>query len=424
MTIPPLVKIANQSPKPRQCQRTTPPEAGPRDSVAPGVTDMRGSRPSAFSTAEAAHWAVDAAVRAASMGTFGVGGALLGPHRELLALSCNRVLADGQLADPTAHGERQLVDWYFEQKSRGQQLPPPEQCTIVSSLDPCMMCAGSILTGGFKVVSATLDTTAGVNYSADGSYPSLPADLRAKAQESFGYFGVEGGRSHQGPGPAEQISSDLEKRSLETFLASLKAVQEKIHATEGPAQDLRECRDSEVLQTLQRLAPEALQLRFDPGQPGPELAAPLLQAARGGRSAAALLDPFGNLVMLRSGQEQQSPTRTAFMELTRDWAALRRQAGPAGEPFLRPLKECTVVSLWGPAADSTGVMELGAYGSSVEGPLPESELARFQYVLPRQSAEQLGQQIEQLPPLYSQIIRPRVEQVKDPLLVQLCQNVP
>ena len=396
----------------------------PQDTVAAGVTDMRGLEKVAFDTAQAAHWAVDAAVKAASMGTFGVGGVLLGPHRELLALSCNRVLADGQLADPTAHGERQLVDWYFEQQADGQTLPAPEQCTIVSSLDPCMMCAGSILTGGFKVVSATLDTTAGVNYTSDGNYPSLPGELRQTARQSFGYFGVEGVRPYQGPGSPQQIPAELEKRSLDVFLSSLKSVQEKIHAQEGASQDLRDCRHPRVLEALERLAPEALSLRFEPGVPGPELAAPLLQAARQGRNAMALLDPSGNLVMLRHGHEERSPTRTAFMELTRDWARLRREAGPEGAAFLPPLKECTVVSLYGPGRDSASVMELGAYGSSLEGPLPESPQARFQYVLPRQSAEQLQQQINQLPPLYSQIIRPRVEQVKDPRLVQLCQDAP
>ena len=404
----------------------------PADNVALGVMDMRAEHKVAFNTSQAALWSVDAAVQAASHGTFGVGGVLLGPHKELLAVSCNRVIADGKVADPTAHGERQIVDWYFEQTAQGQQLPAPEECTIVSSLDPCMMCAGSILTGGFNVVSTTLDTRAGVNYTTDGQYPTVPDELRDKAKEHFAYFGIQGGRAYQGPdmiGERQVLEGDVEKRSLDTFLASLGQVQETIHSgATGPVQDLRDCQDPQVMATLKKYSPEALTLRFPEGQPGPALAQPLLEAARAARdrggvyNAAALLDPHGNLVMVSSGHEERSPIRTAFMELTRNWAKVRAEAGPEGGKFLAPLKDCTLVTLYGPGSDGPSVMELGAYGSSVEGPLPPHAQAAWQYVIPRQSQAELDQEIKNLPPLYSQVIQPQIQQVSDPSLVHLCSQ--
>ena len=401
------------------------------DSVALGVTDMRATHQVAFNTAQAALWSVDAAARAASQGTFGVGGALLGPHRELLAISCNRVVADGKVADPTAHGERQLVDWYFEKAHQGEQLPSPDQCTIVSSLDPCMMCAGSILTGGFQVVSTTLDTTAGVNCHTDAQYSTLPTELRDEAQHQFSYFGVEGKRPYQGPaayGESLELPSEVEKRSLDVFLNSLDKVRDTIHSNQGATADLKECQDPQVLATLRKYSPQAMSLRFADGKPGAGLAQPLLAAAREAESrgaasnAAALIDPHGNLVLLTTGKEEQSPVRTAFMELTRTWAKIRAEAGPEADKYLAHLKDCTVVTLRGPGTDSASVMELGAYGSTVEGPLPERAQAGWQYVLPRQTQADIDQEIASLPPLYSQIIHPRIQQVSDLELVDLCQG--
>ena len=404
----------------------------PTDNVALGVMDMRGHQQVAFNTAQAAIWSVDAAVKAASQGTFGVGGVLLGPHKEVIAISCNRVIADGKLADPTAHGERQVVDWYFEQKAQGSQLPKPEDCTIVSSLDPCMMCAGSILTGGFNVVSTTLDTRAGVNYTTDGTYPTVPAELQQQAREHFAYVGIEGVRPYQGPDHLNQgstISEADEKRSIDTFLASLSKVQEVIHSgPSAPVQDLKNCQDPQVLAALKKYYPQALELKFEPGLPTDKLAKPLLDAANDAQkrgasyNAAALLDPHGNLVMLRAGKEERPPIRTPFMELTRAWAKVRAEAGPEGEKYLAPLKDCTMVTLQGPATDAPSVMEMGAYGSSVEGPLPEHEHPAWQYILPRQSQAGVDQQIANLPPLYSQVIKPEIQQVSDGALVHLCTH--
>ena len=386
---------------------------------------MRGKAQVAFNVQEAAVWALNAAVQAASQGSTGVGGVLLGPHRELIAMSCNRVWADGKLADPTAHGERQMVDWYFEKARHDTTLPAPQDCTIVTSLDPCLMCTGSILTGGFKVISSSLDTAGGVNFDGKNTFTDLPEPLRDAAQKQFSYFGVEEKSAFQGPhvfGEQPVISEDVSNNSLNAFLDSLKTPHPRVLA--GPVADLRECSDPAVLAVLKKYSPEALTLHCQPDQPGPELADTLLKAARqsvaeGGKfNAAAILDPHGNLVLVRGSQEGKSPLRTPFMELTRAWATMRAEAG---EEYLAPLRDCTVVTLLGPAQDGPSVMEFGAYGSSVKGKARQ-DVASWQYVLPRQTQAQLDQAIRDLPPHYSENISPRIEQVSDARLVDLCKQ--
>ena len=104
------------------------------DTVTPGVIDKQPQALTADAL-RAAEMAVESACAAAHSGTFGVGGVLLGPQGELLAICRNCVVRDGQVHDPTAHGERQLVDWFYH-NFPGES---PRRYTIVSSLDPCMM---------------------------------------------------------------------------------------------------------------------------------------------------------------------------------------------------------------------------------------------------------------------------------------------
>lgn len=67
------------------------------------------------------------------------------------------------LHDPLFHGETYAIKWYWENKD-DLGLPDPKDITIVTSLDPCIMCTGNILLSGFNVGSAQLDIAGGVNY--------------------------------------------------------------------------------------------------------------------------------------------------------------------------------------------------------------------------------------------------------------------
>jgi tRNA(Arg) A34 adenosine deaminase TadA len=132
------------------------------------------------------------ALAAKTQGTFGVGGVLLDGFGNVLQSMHNNVVQEGLVLDPTAHGERQLVDWYFAQVAAGAALPPPQELTIVTSLDPCCMCTGAILAAGFNVVVAAPDGNAGINYDGAATFTALPAPLRAQAGGSFCYPAVRG----------------------------------------------------------------------------------------------------------------------------------------------------------------------------------------------------------------------------------------
>ncbi|MBS2035967.1 nucleoside deaminase [bacterium] len=310
--------------------------------IYPGV--LAGDGRQAVSLGEAAEWAQRGALRAADRGTFCVGGVLLGPGLELLAESSNHVLCDGAVCDPTAHGERQLVDWYFDQKG----MPAADQCTLVSTLDPCIMCAGSLLYAGFRVVSLSLDLEAGVNWTADQSFQALPPALRSQARERFAYLGVEGVRPAFGC--ADTVTAEFEERSRQLFQESLPRVQASIHARQVCPLYVRQWVDE----------------------------------------PAALLDPSGQVVAVASDGPH---TRTAVMELARTYA----------------LKDFTLVQRRGPNLGALSVMEMGAYGSCLEGPLPPSPRARWQYLQPGCSAEELTDQLGRMPPHYRKLVGMRIE---------------
>ena len=115
------------------------------------------------------------AIAAKTQGTFGVGGVMLDGFGNVLRAVHNNVIRDGLVWDPTAHGERQLVDWYHAEQARGRALPPSHEITIVTSLDPCCMCAGAILQSRIsRVVFGAWDDKAG----AAGSMYDVLRDRR------------------------------------------------------------------------------------------------------------------------------------------------------------------------------------------------------------------------------------------------------
>src|SRR5262245_26820413 len=119
-------------------------QTGSTPELTPGVR----AEPGRIRDAEqAAARAVALAEEAGRRGTFAVGGLLVDDSGQVLAEARNAVIEDGQLSDPTAHVERQLVDWFAYAQRRGLAASA-RNATIVSSLDPCAMCAGAILRSG------------------------------------------------------------------------------------------------------------------------------------------------------------------------------------------------------------------------------------------------------------------------------------
>ncbi len=383
------------------------------------------------------------AIAAKTQGTFGVGGLMLDQHGNVLQSLHNNVIKQGLIFDPTAHGERQLIDWYYAERAKGRELPAPEDVTIVTSLDPCCMCSGAILAGGFNVVVAAPDRNAGVNFDESASFNALPEALRGQAGASFSYPAILGSslyaRASSGATPksffiGKTIAEPTQALCALVFEATAGEVMELFN-TDLPQQQLK-CPltlapDHAIVRALKQLYPDALAYRCTPHQPDIGLAPFLKQAmARdrehgGAGDAVALLDSFGTLLLCMPGRMTQSGIRSAFMETTRAYAQLRYKlmAGATAaqqdevRQYLGHPKDGTFVFAKGPDAGAVSFMNLGAYGSTMEGPLPLKNPTQFQYVLPSMPEAELAALCAAMPPLYRSVIRIRPTQVADQDLV-------
>lgn len=355
---------------------------------------------------EAAIRAVELAEAAAAHGTFGVGGVLLGPHFEPLHECGNRVVQGGRTIDPTAHVERQLIDWYFATRQKGINLPAAEQCTIVSSLDPCMQCTGAILATGFRCLAIAPDLMAGVHYAGWNSLNSLPRELRDIAVQRLGCFGVSGERSYVGPDDsilsATEIDQSLLVRSENALLKTLNAVQGMVAATasedgfsDATLPELQTKCDGIQIETLIRVEPGAVHERMR------RLA---LKKPGEAPDVACFLDYKKQLAVFAEDRTENSPIRTAMMELVRGYAKLRWMgARKLGVAPSHP-KHCSLYTLKGPGRDPLSVMAIGAVGSMLEGPVREPQ-KYWRYFHARQSTDELNAMVRCFPPLYSDIIR-------------------
>ncbi|QYF95904.1 nucleoside deaminase [Massilia sp. PAMC28688] len=387
--------------------------------------------------------AASQAIAARTQGTFGVGGVLLDHHGNVHKALQNNVMCGGLVFDPTAHGERQLIDWYFAERARGADLPPPHEMTIVTSLDPCAMCAGAILAAGFNVVAGANDATAGINHDARFTFTSLPEPLRPVAAARFFYPAVLGAScfAREGSGHAPRsffIGKTISEPTQALCALVFEATNDKVRAQVNADLPRAVPKDPatlppghRILRALKMLYLDALAYRSKPLQPDAGLAPYLLRAMEqdraqgGGGDAVALLDPFGNLLLCAPGRLAQSAICTAFMECTRRYAQLRyrlmeganEEAQHEVRNYLAHPREGTFVFARGPDASAHSIMNLGAYGSTMEGPLPPSNPHQFQYVLPSLPQEELDALCAHMPPLYSEAIRIRAVQVADQGLV-------
>jgi tRNA(Arg) A34 adenosine deaminase TadA len=353
-----------------------------------------------------AHRAVELAEMAAARGTFGVGGVLLGPDFEPLHECENGVVEDGRTRDPTAHVERQLIDWYFVTRHAGAALPPPQDCTIVSSLDPCMQCAGAILAAGFRCLAIAPDPIAGVHYAGWGAPTSLPKELRAQAARTLGSFAVMGERGYCGPDDpalaAARIAPALVERARNALAETLETVQRTI-AGNGLG---RQC----LAAALAVAAADCpgLQLMPLPDRGHQRVYRQLVALAGAGDhdspDIACFLDHKNALAAFARPRTGLSPIRTAVMELIRNYAELRWRMMRGGlAPPSHP-KDCVLYTLDGPGHDVLSVMALGAVGSTLEGPIVHPQ-DYWRYFRARQQAAELAAMVAAFPPLYSEVIR-------------------
>ena len=318
--------------------------------------------------------------------------------------------------DYTAHGETGLVKWYFANRRR-LRLPAPSRLTIVTTLDPCAMCTGSILTAGFSVATIALDPTGGMNLGGDGAYATLGPGLRAAAQSASGLYAIDGQRTYIGPADIP-LSDTVVTGPTADGCASVffGAASKKLNPWDDvPVADLVDPLSlpgtSPALKAMRNAWPHAFAVRLDdPREPTRELHALLTRLVRanpGARNAVGFIDPFGNLLSASADTPHISPIATAFMNASESYARTRfdlfngvRTHQGARRSLTEP-SHGTFVWLHAPSpGEAATIKDLGAYGSSIGRRSPGS----FQYFMsPRGgSIDALRAQIALLPPYYTE----------------------
>jgi tRNA(Arg) A34 adenosine deaminase TadA len=338
--------------------------------ISPGVRPGSGFVRSAE---EAAARAVALAEEAGKQGTFAVGGLLVDNSGRIVAEATNAVIRDSRLSDPSAHVERQLIDWVFRERSRGRPLTP-RKLTIVSSLDPCAMCAGAILRSGMRTAIVAEDNYAGVHFRREPV--RIPWQLQAQASRDMAFCGVKDRRSRPiAEIPSflrSDISSSLVDHSTKVFSDSVTEVQQKVGGGDQGPEVFEPT--GETLSGLRKLA-ERL---------GPHIRVPSARLNAHDNAAGSevlrlldndgsiLVDQQGNVIVGASGAENVSSARTSVLELIRGYTRLRHEIREQLNIVLPPQHFTSIVKRRAPAEAAKGLLELGATGSFLELKRPDN----------------------------------------------------
>lgn len=374
------------------------------------------------------------AMRAAQAGSYGIAGAIIenatGRVVHAMENTVLKRLSNGDLFtyDPTAHGERQLAFWYFANKT-ALRLPESKDLTVVTSLDPCAMCTGTLLTSGFNVGVVAMDTFSGINYQQDDRFTDLPPNAADLARATFGYYAVENGRNYAGGLSTAFRDSKLTSTTFadcETiYQDSATNVRNTRSGEDTPTDQLTDpSKVSAIVNAYRAVWPAAFSFTInDYRRPNAELKRvleDLVKSTPGAKNAVAFIDTFGNVVLAAPDTFDVSPVHTAFMNVSQGYATTRfNLMNDAGTQAVA--KSSLVSPKWGtfvwlyaldPGATTT-IEDLGAYGSTVESKIPVTTPSNFQYFNPPRSGTEaeLKAVAAALPPLYSQLIQINPERI-------------
>lgn len=369
---------------------------------------------------------------AASQNTFAVAGTLINnltlQPEQTLHNNVIKPLKTGNsfTYDPTAHGERQLVFWYYENREK-LNLPKPEDMTIITSLDPCVMCTGALLTAGFNVGVIAIDDFAGINYDSSNKFNSLPTNLRKIAKLKFGYYKVTDGptiykRTYKG-GPKVAFNKDplfinLLISCSSIFTSTVDQIKNHNNCEGRPKNKLKDPAvlgsNTNIMKAYRSMYPNAFKIKTKHYRnPCKKIYNELIRVkeeSSGARNSVGLIDPFGNLILCLPDTFNLSPVHTCFMNLTMKYAQTRWElinnfkSGYNPNDYLTHPKYGTLIFLNAPDyQDPTTIMNLGAYGSTLEGPISDNFPANLQFFEPpvNGSYEKLVRVIQSLPPFYT-----------------------
>jgi cytosine deaminase len=329
--------------------------------------------------------AAQLASEAAQQGTFGVGGVVVDEAGQVIATARNTVLEGGVLRDPTAHVERELIDKLFE-LGRGGKL------TIISSLEPCMMCAGSILRAGLKCISLSDDPFAGVGVR-EGFAP-LPDELKERAREAFASAAVTGLRASAGPGAdrfgaAARTDYDLAEEAFQHSLANIRTtvVGSVAGRTATPP----------VLPEGSWITDDSIHSMQD---------FPAVMGHGGGGVSAGLADANGRL-LCGAATRDGSPTRTAVSDCVKLFTSFRGELEKRCASELSPPQLTLLIS--GELDDAAEVVvSLGAAGSFLESPLPSGRAFIQLIGASRRHSERIKAILGRFPPFYVDYVGLRI----------------
>jgi tRNA(Arg) A34 adenosine deaminase TadA len=352
----------------------------------------------------AAAYAIGLAEEAASRGAFGVGGFLLDRTGRVIAEAVNAVARKGHVVDPTAHVERQLIDWCCEAGHRGLAASTSE-LTIVSSIDPCPMCTGAILRFGMNVIAVAEDKLSGVHHA--GKPHRLPHELWDAAAEHMALFGVRGMRQSTRTEIAtfaSEISPDLLHRAEQVFVASVEPVNRLIADIDCDSN----CRHVQITDSVRAAvckASEALGLATIHGSIG------LNVHEQGSRAeitnllagdGSVIVDEFGNLIAAADGESVRA-ARTSVLDLVRAYPLIRNIARNKSGIELPHQRYCSIVKQSAHSEPAKALLEFGALGSFLAARRKTNMLPAIGY-LNGSSLVEAKQFAASLPPLYTSII--------------------
>ncbi|KAI8305478.1 Fca1 cytosine deaminase [Colletotrichum sp. SAR11_240] len=362
---------------------------------------------------------VNLTTEALAQNTFAVGGVLLDSTGKIWYSKHNNVIENNCINDPTAHGERQILSWYLQQRAINASIPSPDQMTILTSLDPCVMCTGAFLASGVNVAVISLDSRAGINYQDNDELLTVPSAMRAQALNQFSYLGLQESPARPFTGSPnsvffeQSIPQSDNTTSLANFSNSAKIVHNILDGLDPTPVNILSSSQANALSIIRMFYPQAATLKVDLNSVISRLllrsamvaTSRRTQSPEGLHNAAALIDPFGNVLMMTGYKTGGTEIDTPFMVLTQTYATCRKMTLGLDGAFPHP-KLCTWVLLKGPSNTlETDLMDLGAYGSTMEGPLPDGVSTNLYYFDEQQTSQSLSQMISALPPLYSQTIK-------------------
>ena len=374
-----------------------------------GVPGVRAGTGFVRTAEEAARRAVELARELVKQNSFGVGGFLMDRTGRIVAEATNAVIRNGELSDPTAHVERQLIDWYAWILHHGLSSSSTD-LTIVSSLDPCAMCAGAILrSSGVNVIAVAEDNEAGVHDTFKPLH--MPTDLQPLAERRMAFFATGSDRPPVG-GIVDlkfrsSISRDLVAEAQSILLESLSQVRRTVGGSdhsEQPGSQLWEpdAHTLKAIRPIMRRISQRLELPMKAMNVLNDAQThELMQTLLGDR--CALVDERGNVIFFAKGLNSTYDAETSVMQLVRFYNSIRAAVQSQLSIALPPPRTCSIVRRGVPTDHPAMVlMELGALGSFIEEPRLTKSLPALGY-LKSEHINRVQKWAELLPPLYINI---------------------